>query len=180
MEMTTVAIGKYNTHVIITDNDKNEYKYSIGLHRSNVTVEDCLLDIWQQMYKGAKYEIKEGETKFQAFEQWIKEGAVNAEVSETYQEEISPAVYTLPVEDEEQEFKLDKRVAKVEVEEDKRVVEPVLKSAVIETKTRILYPRTVIEKKTFKSTHPKKLNLVNRIDALDISDELKEIVKELI
>lgn len=190
MKITTKHEDQYNTHVTVTDDNGAGYEYSIGLHRKGISdkPEDCLLDIYRQMYRDADIQPQENETKLEAWKRWIAEGHTNPEISEEYQEEVSPALYILPEYDDEMiDFRKrdDRRVEVIKVEVDKRKVDRrVLKlevtPAIFETRKRIIRPEQVIEKVEWVSTHPKTIGLKERIKKTPMDEALKEILLEMI
>jgi hypothetical protein len=190
MKIITKHEDQYNTHVTVTDDNGAEYNYSIGLHRKGISdkPEDCLLDIYRQMYRGADIQLQEKETKLEAWKRWIAEGHTNLEISHEATEQVSPAVYAMTADDaaNEDKRKKDRRIDPARVENkptqiDRRILKPeILEPAKFITGKVIDRLEKVIEKKEWVSTHPPKLAALEELKKATTVDDLKEVLLKLL
>ena len=170
---------EHNDYFLLTDDKGNEYPWH-GRKGVQQDPEKVMLLILKRQYPNADFSRQENETELEAWKRWIKEGHTNPEISEEYQEEVSPAVFALTPDDPVMK---ERRVEKIPVDKfaDKRKLIPeILKPAVIEVKTRILRPEQVIEKVEWVSTHPKTIGLKDRIEKATTIPALKKILLEMI
>jgi hypothetical protein len=172
MQLKINHTDEHNDYFTLSDDKGNKYPWH-GRKGIKQDPEKC-------MYKGAIPQPQEGETPLQSMERWIKEGHTNPEISEEYQEEVSPAVFALTPDDPVMK---ERRVEKIPVDKfaDKRKLIPeILKPAVFETRKRILRPEQVIKKVEWVSTHPKTIGLKDRIEKATTIPALKKILLEMI
>ncbi len=172
MDIKVNHIYRNLQYFTLTDNSGNSYEWH-DVEGKELDADDILLQIRKTEYPSADF----GET-LADMEQWIKDGYTNPEITEEYEEEISPARYAVKDSDTPQ---IDKRIKGIKREDDRRKVIPeLLEPAVVETKTRIVRPKKVISKMPWVSTHPKSLELIEQVDKVKTIADIKIILKKMI
>ena len=174
MQLKINHTDEHNDYFTLSDDKGNKYPWHVrkGIKQDP---EKVLLLIRKREYPGADFD-----GTLEGIETWIKEGHTNPEISEEYQEEVSPAVFALTPDDPVMK---ERRVEKIPVDKfaDKRKLIPeILKPAVFETRKRILRPEQVIKKVEWVSTHPKTIGLKDRIEKATTIPALKKILLEMI
>ena len=190
MQIQINHTGQRNDYFTLTDNEGKEYQWH-GRKGVKQDPEKVLFLIRKREYPGADYELLEDKSELQSIEKWIKNGAVNPEITEDYEVETSPAVYKFTDGKEDipslyaDKRKTGRRKEKRPIEKDHRKAErrkgqEITQERVVEKRKRIIRPRKVIEKKPWVTTHPKRIAILADIEAARTIKDLKQIIKQIL